>query len=467
MNLKKLFFAPFVALGFIACSSDDIADEGKDPSTNANTYVNFSINFASSANTKALPEDYNPDGTYEGTDLVKTLDLYIVSADGTLEAKRLNRGDLSFTSSVLTPNEPFRTTSGSKSIYVVFNSPNPIGTKVPTDNDLIDIAGLAQVGSDEKGQYDVVMMTGKNLTVSIAPDVSQQAAISGANNFSVVVTRLASRAIVTTTASTDLLGTNGVKIGTISNITYSVAQGTKKVYFTGKSDYTTYGSSYVTALGDYITQAPTYYDYADLSTPSAVPAQPTNGDYKSLAGKFLFENTHTIGDVKTSGYKKGNTAYVLVKAVLTPDPASIADGGTLTNNTFYVGASDGKIYSSKAAAQAAVTNQKVSLYQNGKMIYYAWLNPDNINKPLNSPVLRNNIYHVNITGFGKLGLNWNPLYPEDPDTTNPGNPDPKPTNPDEPNPPIDPTDPLTPEETYMSVDITLLNWTVHSYDIEL
>lgn len=101
------------------------------------------------------------------------------------------------------------------------------------------------------------------------------------------------------------------------------------------------------------------------------------------------------------------------------------------------------------------------------MLNYAWLNPDSLTEPLNSPVVRNNIYHINITGYSRLGYNWNPLYPgEDPDTDNPSNPDPKPGNPDEPDIPIDPIDPLTPEETYMSVEVTVTDWWVHSYNIE-
>ena len=117
----------------------------------------------------------------------------------------------------------------------------------------------------------------------------------------------------------------------------------------------------------------------------------------------------------------------------------------------------------------------------GKVIYYAWANPDAIPEWYNSPVLRNNIYHIHITGFKTIGTNWNPLFPEDPDTEDPNNPDPKPnvTVPDPENPggpeipveepenPIDPEDPLTTPETWMSVDVTVLPWLVHSYEVDL
>lgn len=460
MNLKTFLIASIIGSSFLACSNDDVTDVSGEKGTP--TYMNLAISFPKATGTKALPGDYNPDGDYEGNDGVQTLDIYMIGMDKTVEAKRFTGSDISSTGTVVSPSQPFRTTSGRKTVYVVINSPSPLRTTAPLDDDLLDIAGLAKITTENNVSYDVITITGKSAPIYIAPDITAQAVSNGNNRVSIQTTRIASRVIVTSTASADMLDENNVKIGTVSDVTYSVAQGTNKVYFLPQTNYLTWGSTYVPALGDYTTEAPKYYDYSDLSTPTAVPVKPTAADgYKSLPGKFLFENTHTEGDVKSSQYKKGNTAYVLVRAKFTPEPSTIADGGTLVNGTFYVGESDGKIYSSKEAAQDAVQNQKVALYQGGKMLQYAWLNPDNITTPLNSPVVRNNVYHINISAFKKIGLNWNPLVPD------PGNPDPKPGNPDEPDTPIDPTDPLSPEQTYMTVDITVLNWTSHSYDIEL
>ncbi|MBF0650554.1 fimbria major subunit, partial [Dysgonomonas sp. GY75] len=78
--------------------------------------------------------------------------------------------------------------------------------------------------------------------------------------------------------------------------------------------------------------------------------------------------------------------------------------------------------------------------------------------------IRNNIYHVNINSFKRIGVNWNPLIPSGPDV--PYNPDPKPSGP-EPENPVDPNGPLSSDDTYMSVDIKVLMWTVHTYDIDL
>ena len=118
----------------------------------------------------------------------------------------------------------------------------------------------------------------------------------------------------------------------------------------------------------------------------------------------------------------------------------------------------------KSSGAGGVDGQKYSEYKDGKVLYYAIINPDVPEKPLNAPVYRNNIYHISVKGFKKIGVNWNPLFPEDPNTPDPKkNPDPKPNNPNEPVPPIKPEDNLSPKETYMSVDVSVIPWNVHTY----
>lgn len=212
-------------------------------------------------------------------------------------------------------------------------------------------------------------------------------------------------------------------------------------------------------------------------------------DNAAVDGKFLLPTTHAYATKSDSAeYKKGNTAYVLVRTTF--KPATFADGGSpAVDGTFYYGGLDHLFYTSAQAAWDA-GNTAMSKYDEGKTLYYAWINPDQLLTDwINSPVLRNNIYHVHITGFKNLGLNWNPLYPENPDDANdPLNPNPgNPTNPDtkvdltgevkddggndvdpdDPVDPVDPEEPLTPTETFMSVDVTVLPWQVHSYSVDL
>ena len=51
------------------------------------------------------------------------------------------------------------------------------------------------------------------------------------------------------------------------------------------------------------------------------------------------------------------------------------------------------------------------------MVYYAWLNPNTQESGTTyaSPVLRNNIYHMHITGFTKMGLSAIPFVPRVPE----------------------------------------------------
>lgn len=298
--------------------------------------------------------------------------------------------------------------------------------------------------------------------------------------------------MVTTAAPTYEIKSGADLLGTISNITWVLAQGENSVYIQRKSDYVTPNYGWIpTTNAEYFGNAGNKYDYSGLfeeyngSALFGGTPVPTMADYAAasaqtqitdelnakLSGKFILPTTHATGVADASSYKKGNTAYVLVRAKFTP--AALADGGTYTaGKDFYLGA-NGKFFASAEnavdPAKGGVAGQTVAKYVGGKVLYYAWVNPDNIPTWYNSPVVRNNIYHVHISGFKNLGTNWNPLYPEDPNSSTPANPDPKPVVPgiNEPQNPIAPTDPLTTPETWMSVDVKVLPWKLHSYSVDL
>ena len=205
---------------------------------------------------------------------------------------------------------------------------------------------------------------------------------------------------------------------------------------------------------------------------------------------------HKYDEERTlTGYRKGNTAYIIIRALLTPKKFVNAAGALSTTASeiegkdFYLGA-NGVYFLNKDHVQDpahyGVVGQTAQKFIKGKVIYFAWLNPDNVAKAVNSPVIRNNVYHVQIKSVAGVGSNWNPLIPFDPtdpsvpgpgdpyDPTNPkfpnnpNNPDPRPNDPLEPiAPPVDPKDPLTFKETWMSVSVAILPWQVHSYEIEL
>nr|WP_308571098.1 Mfa1 family fimbria major subunit [uncultured Prevotella sp.] len=440
---------------------------------------------------------------------------------------------------VLKPKKAIKTTPGTKSVYVVINQNDVIKTELEktatadfekayktvglslksTGNSTTPITSASQIASEEtatdKTQHDVIAMTNSSeVSINVAAGIREAQTLTETdpqNRITVSVQRAVARVMVTTDSTSYAVTSNptsttaGTRIGRISNITWALAQGENSLYVQQNSGYETPSYTWVSSDADYISNAGNRYDYSGLfenpaseketisgttvPTLSAYKALDEAGDNKAAVlsslglndnavnGKFILPTTHTYGaDGSSTGYRKGNTAYVLVRAKFTP--AAYADGGTAnTDGTFFLGA-NGKYYTTAGNAvdptKGGVAGQTVAKYVGGKVLYYAWLNPDNVATPYNSPVLRNNIYHIHITGFKTIGTNWNPLYPENPNATNPTNPDPKPqADPDDPNypkeptNPIDPNDPLTTPETWMSVDVTVLPWQVHSYGVDL
>lgn len=94
------------------------------------------------------------------------------------------------------------------------------------------------------------------------------------------------------------------------------------------------------------------------------------------------------------------------------------------------------------------------------MVYYAWVNPSTNNNRTwySSPVLRNNIYHMHIKSFSKMGLSGIPFVkkPTDPRFSFLHNIDP-----DEKVPSTDEHLPI--QDPYMNVQVTNVGWGIHSY----
>lgn len=380
--------------------------------------------------------------------------------------------------------------------------------------------------AEVKTNKDVILMTANAVgQVNAEANISEQTTLSSIdkNRVKITVQRAVARVMVTVTKDEykimgdDILTQeNNVEIGKVKNIKYVVAQGEKALYFQQKASeptnpnlsFETPGSAYVSDKDNY-KEATNYYDYSGLwkgysssniINGTSIPTAQLYIDNKpdqtlgkiseelknQLKGEFILPNTHEWGNSQEeTKYRKGNTAYVLVRAQFIPKTVIMQDGTKKENYTYeegkdFVLGKNGIFYENNAAAHATgegkfgVEEQETQLYVKGKVLYYAWVNPDkNTIGWLNSPVLRNNIYHIEITGFKRIGANWNPLVPPaDPnhpgDPNDPNNPDPKPNNPKEPNdPPVKPEDPLTPKETWMSVETVVLPWQVHSYSVEL
>lgn len=592
-KISKLLMLAVVALGvtFTACNNDlpegPTSPDEKDYNTHMSVSLKLDANSGSARSTSENDndEDYNYVGEWAGADAIDNIVIYLV--DDAVQREEFSSADYDIENEVyLKPkaSAAFKTVAGVKTVYVVINENALVKAELTgasatgfpaayagilelensgTNNATVvtSASKLATVNNDDKDV--IVMTTVKPHTIEIKANITKEETLSAnrgdvaLNRASVDVERAAARVLVTIsdlaagTSSYEVKDrVSGDVIGTLTNITWTVAQGENKIYLQRQDTpvkWATPSYDWVpSATGDFITEAGGKYDYSPLfltdgtsTTHNGVKIESkttigsgTAGDIggQSVAkGIFIVPNTHAYADAPatdgeyTGGYNKGNTAYVLVRATYVPKViyGQVYNGDDLVNeveidtdydsgDTFYLG-SDGKYYSSAQAAYTATKNTMMTKYVDGKVLYYAWVNPDQTKSPYNSSVLRNNIYHINVTGFGSIGTNWNPLYPEKPDRNekipnpnydpnepespdnpkeidnpnynpDPKNPDPKPIpepvkdpeNPDEPEVPteepenpIDPEDPLTTPETWMSVDMTVLQWKVHSYDIEL
>lgn len=439
----------------------------------------------------------------------KTVKVYVVLNDIAGKAKALlaNVNAVDFEAKF---KEVIELSTQAQALGTVADGPNPA-------------TAAGKIAKKNGVDNETIMMTcfEPSAPLTIEAAVSEADAIAGVKNQAKVkVERSVARAMVSTKAesyeikATTQIGSiaAGQVLATVSDIRWVVAQGERKQYLSKKrgtvpeNTWVTPGSDYVSTNANFQAQATMYYDYTGLwddhnADPTMVSGTkvPTLANYQlqdvtdelaqRLSGKFLLPNTHKSGiDAATSHYKRGNTAYVLVRAKFTPKKEAFIDKGkNYTDGTpvpeytdgddFFVG-ENGQFYVSMKSVTdpkvGGVAGMKAHKYVKGKVLYYAWLNPSTTSPDSwwNSPVVRNNIYHIHIKSIKKLGFNWNPLVPNpqnpnDPNgPINPNNPDP---NPDEPGTPIptDPEQPLPDQDTFMSVEVTVLPWKVHSYEVDL
>lgn len=526
-----------IAFGLVACNNEDVINNAQEGNTNVSVTVSMSLN--GTALTRALPNDYNHIGQWAGKDKIEKLTVYLVDG-ASVSSKTFTVGisgtdyiiNKTSTTITLVPqtSAAIRTTAGTKKVYVVVNPTAEVTAhlnKTPVaefekkyqevalnsanSGTNTTVSTSAQKLATKNGVADetIVMTNVAPQSLEVLPNISVEQTIAATpkNRASLQVERAVARVMVTTDKTTyDIPTTNTVGasiLGTISNITWVLAQGENSLFVQRKSDWATPNYGWIPSDdATYWGNAGSKYDYSGLfenkSNKFGGTYVPTMTDYATnkvekitadldanLSGKFVLPTTHLEGVKAASNYKKGNTVYALIRAQFTPTSQAYADGGSYTEegNDFYVG-ENGKFYTSAANSQdpakGGVASQKVTKYVGGKVLYYAWANPDVVPDWYNSPVIRNNVYHIHITGFKNLGTNWNPLFPEDPNGTTITNPDPKPivTIPDpsdpenpivipEPENPINPKDPLTTLETWMSVDVTVLPWQLHSYNVEL
>lgn len=486
MNRTVRTLLGLLTIGLVALTS--CKQDRTEPQQNeGTTYVSVAINLQSSLRAgDSDDKEFNYKGTWNGKDAIETVDVYVVG-NGEVSYGQYQANDFKINKATdgdnisIKPNKAILTTPGAKKIYALINAPKAITetleksmpdhfnkayAKAVEDMKTADVARDVARADGEK--EDVIMMSNSaECNIDIEDGVTKDEAIAGTKNCAKVnVQRVVARVILTTKEpSYEIKLQDGTVLGKIENITYAVAQGEKAFYISQQKNQAgsivTPGYKFLplvdpankSKLTNYEDQAK-IYDYSDLhatvTTPRPAPVAASLGDALEIGKKslessaFIFEASHMFGEegqtVKTytGDFRRGNTPYVLVRTKFTPNLDLFYNDYQRTlfekgDGTFYRG-EDGLFYAKNKPFKGGkykdrlVPEQKYTEYKAGKVLYHVFVNPDDVYKTLDAPAYRNNIYHISVTGFKSLGLNWNPLYPEDPDDPeNPQkNPDPKP-----------------------------------------
>lgn len=533
MKMKSILVAGLALFLGAMTSCNKGSEELNGKTEKGDTYASVTLSLGGDA-FRAEEDDFNKVGEWEGKDAIKTVDVYLVDAT-TVSSGQYTLGDFNVTPAAgeetkLTPKKAIKTTAGQKSVYVLINAPQEIRrTLAVTEKGAFDAAwatiyvahntpantpayatdapaAMKKLMTQLNGEDLIMMSNSETCEIDVQPNVTYEAAMdAGApqNRATAKVKRVAARVVLTTAKDAfEIENTStGQKIGKITDIKYAVAQGEKKMFIQQKIEggiIMTPAYAVITGLFTdpaTFTQMNDNYDYSDLFIKNRVATVQAFGSLNPKAigeigsPAFLLEANHKRNTPSNNtpatydgDFRRGNTPYVLVRTKFEPYDAAFAEGNSkaeLENGTFYLGTTTGKLYSKLNNVvdpdKGGLVGQKYRKYVEGKVLYYAYVNPDIVERPktLNAPAFRNNVYHVHIRDIKALGFNWNPLYPENPDDptggydpNNPVNPDPRPEG-DDPTPPVKPEDPLGDKDTYMSVAVQVLKWNVHSYEVDL
>lgn len=527
---KKFFLAllaPLFMGGLVACNKQAINDLNTEGQSTGDTYMSVTFSTANPNSTRAAvkeDESFNSIGEYIGRDEIKNVNVYVINVpEETVDVKKFTSVKMNPDSDTNTNDfrtDAWKTTAGEKVVYVYVNI---AGTDIESKLDkatsrkafedanehtytLTDANGVNEKYAkyDDTTKKDIISMnTVAPFELTVEPGIKKEQAENDAspkNRAKLSVRRLVGQAAVTSTNTeytiTENYGGATNTLGKLSDLKWDVMQYELTTYLiptpteTGKDakkaefcktpwwDLKVDDASYVESG---IGQKYFYSAFNGVEVKQFTRDTDNTKNIKAIVEtpmKFITETTHQHGgklkkDDATNtgaetGYRKGNTTYVIVSAKITPDDNAWASNeektGYAEGQDLYFGVQDHKFYKDLTKAVAANKPNTSTLkggkdnvikYAEGICYYVAWLNPDKANEPIVSPVLRNNIYHVNISAIKKLGYSGNPFNPKGDN----------PKDPDDPTP--DPKETLYPVDTYMSVQIDVVNWGVHSRDQEL
>ena len=441
---KKFLFSMVLVLStltFFSCSKEDAVDEPSGGKEVTETYAAVSISFPQTMQLRSA--DPLAANTLEST--VTTIGVYVVDDLSGF----MHKGHFSSSQFTKDPlDEKYRltaavkTTTGAKTIYVVLNPAttlhNSINAGLLGDS---PINGTAE--PDFVSASDLIMSSVAGVSATLT--VQTETAALGTPLGITVQRNTAKVAVKKKNAVIDVVG------GSVNDLKFALLVEAKKSYLIqqGGNLYTSVQTpgqniSPITTINDYFTKVATPTNWKNINENAIAN--------NSLTGFYTLENVNTTKVV-------GNTTAAIIKAQFTPTSNTVVVGyaadqtrtlGSITpGQSFYVKKSDYTFWSEQGYADALANGFTAAhfskKYDNGTSYYRIWVQDGNNN----IGVLRNNYYVLNVNKITGPGLPYVPgVDPDDP------------SNPEDPDKPID-------EDTYISVEVTVLPWDVQTTDHDL
>lgn len=498
--------AALVALSFAACNKTN--NEATPEVAQGDTYASLTIAAGNKLRAEAENVGREAEAKVEGATLL--------SLDANKDLTVTPVGDYYKT-------ESFKTTAGSRAFALVLNKGGitlPANVNGAPEAVSADSETAATYADDTKGfvmtskvaTFTVSKVTKETVDALTAPDPTK-------NGFELDAERVVAQGIVTTPLTTSAPIATTDNLGDLTGLKYGGAMGAKQTYIFGnhagerKMSTANKYANFKSFVDGVVTTA-TYDDDATTDkanrekfqlaelTDRALVAEVTNYSTPfAKAGFYFFENS-VANPADAANLGAHRNAYAKVYGVYTPkevwtikntfkaqegtgeyfdpttgEPKDQAGGeegvieqtlvkveGFTEGTTFFQGESDEVFYASAAAAKLSKTapNQKSYMYEKGRCVYrMPWNQVKSGEKTIYADTRRNNIYVVNVTAFEKVGMNYDPNDPKDPNI-------PKPNNDDEPTTPPDGGDPSWDKaETWATFFSTVKPWNVVSRNATL
>ncbi len=449
MKMNKFLIAALTAtVLFSSCSKQE---EGGG-ATGKDTYMGISISIpAPKAQTDAVTKDWEKK--------INSLAVYILDANGTLHYDD-NLAFVSDGSGGYKGTAAIKTTTGSKTIYVVANPTAAIKAKIATlraaafgTNGLGFAEGEYVVSTGAEASKYIVMTGSSAYSLTEVRDATQ--AVADANLVPVVIERNVAQVVVNFKQGfsnvADVLG------GVVANAQFAPEAKAQNAFLAAQAgNLTLFGQIAlfpVPALGD---DSNVYFDnfsgvgtYQPVSTSTGAVA-----DLKTAASFYCLENNIIGSTGGVNNKRAGNTTQARIKLQYTPATvvnSFVAATGVRTtaagvaNANFYIYKLDNSYWNQTAydaaiaSGQAAFAADKFSaVYENGWCFYKIYVQ----NAAGTIQTLRNNFYELTINKISGPG---SPYDPADED----------------PQDPEDPTDPIE-ENSYLSISVTIRPWDLQS-----